>query len=67
MAALHDRDLGKDLCKILGLDPGKTRDIIIKNPINDWVTVEVTQILLKSEADKLIEVLSEYELHKKQL
>jgi len=55
-------DFGKQLCKILGLNGGKTRTITISCLPNDVVLVTVEQYLQDTEADKLIPVLKEYRL-----
>lgn len=60
--AVHDDEFGIKLCEVLGLDPAKTRDIVIYNRVNDLVTIDVTMYLQKDEGEKLIEYLSHYEL-----
>jgi hypothetical protein len=60
--AIMDNDFGYRLCEILHLDPEKTRDIIIKNMINDVVVVEVTQYLMADEAEVLLVELKKYHL-----
>ena len=66
MSVYSGLDFGNALCKILKLDPKKTRDIVIKNMIDDFVRVEVTQILQDEEAKEILIVLKEYELHAKE-
>jgi len=62
MAVVTDREFGCELCKVLHLDPKKTRDIIIENKIEDVVMVKVTQYLQKEEGDELLLVLKKYNL-----
>jgi len=54
-------DFGLELCKILKLDPGKTRTITIVSPVDDFVHITVEQILQEDEADKLIKVLMKFQ------
>lgn len=64
MSVLKDSDFGIKLCKILKLDPSKTRDIIIENKVSDVVLVKVTQYLQANEADEIIKELATYTLVK---
>ena len=59
-------NFGLRLCKVLGLDPKKTADIIIENKSNDVVTVKVRQYFKDTETNGLIELLEDYELHRKE-
>ena len=68
MAAITDYtdDFGRRLCKVLGLDPKKTADIIIENKVNDVVIVRTRQYLQDDEVEGLLELFVDYELHRKE-
>lgn len=63
MAIKHvmGRDIGMQMCKILGLDPGLVSDIKLNIDRSSIATVEVTRALARDEADALIQVVEQYE------
>lgn len=67
MAIKHvmGRDIGMQLCKILGLDPGLVADIKLNLEPFSVATVEVTRVLTRDEADALIQVVEQYEFVKR--
>jgi len=69
MAAIYNgKDVGSfgiKLCKILGLDSSKTKNIIIKVMVDDVVMVQVDQYFQDYEADKLLQLMKEYKLESK--
>jgi hypothetical protein len=60
MAVVNSRNFGMELCKVLNLDPKKTRTITIVSPVEDFVHVTVEQMLLEDEADKVIELIMKF-------
>lgn len=58
---IPSNDFGMELCRILKLDPKKTRTITIVSPIDDFVHVTVEQMLLEDEAEKIIEVIMKFQ------
>ena len=54
-------DFGSELCKILKLDPKKTRTITIVSPVDDFVHVTVEQMLMEDEKEKIIEILMKFQ------
>lgn len=60
MAAVSDLDIGKDICKILHLDPGKVRDITIFVKTGDAVMVQVDMYLQDREVNPLLKALKDY-------
>lgn len=63
---ISDAYFGIKLCEILKLDPKKTVNIRIINNVNETVKVQVDQLLQKDEADKIHELMTEFELIKKE-
>jgi len=51
------KNFGLELCKILNLDPKKTRTITIASPVDDFVHITVEQMLLVEEGEKIIELV----------
>ena len=58
----ESNSFGDKLCKILGLDSSKTKNIIIKVIVDDVVMVQVDEYLQNAEADKLLELVKEYQI-----
>lgn len=67
MAIKHvmGRDIGMQLCNILGLDPNLVADIKLNLERCSVATVEVTRVLTRDEADALIQVVEQYEFVKR--
>lgn len=67
MAIKHvmGRDIGMQLCKILGLDPGLVADIKLNLERCSVATVEVTRVLTRDEADALIQIVEQYDFIKR--
>lgn len=67
MAIKHvmGRDIGMQLCKILGLDPNLVADIRLNIERCSVATVEVTRVLTRDEADALVHVVEQYEFVKR--
>ncbi|WP_448647094.1 hypothetical protein [Pseudomonas mohnii] len=59
------RDIGMQLCKILGLDPGLVADIKLNLEPFSVATVEVTRVLTHDEADALVQVVEQYDFIKR--
>lgn len=59
------RDIGVQLCKILGLDPSLVADIRLNIERCNVATVEVTRVLTRDEADDLLRMVEQYEFVKR--
>lgn len=57
--------LGTRLCEALGLDPGKVTDITLDFPCAGIATATVTFQPTFDEADKLIEIVGQFELQER--
>lgn len=57
MTAISDEDFGKRLCEVLGLDPKKTKDIIITCMVESPVMVYTTEYLQADAVEELLELL----------
>ena len=66
MVGVLGTDLGVKLDQILGLDSNKVFDLTLRVPCNDLATVTVGMHLTAEEAQQIVEVFTEYELHKKE-
>ena len=53
----------RNLAKALGLDPTKTKRIILNIEADEIVTVDVVQYVQKEDLDMLILELKRFELH----
>lgn len=58
--AISDIDFGAQICRILKLDPSKTRDITIFVKSESAVMVQVDQYLQEQEAGKIIKALKDF-------
>jgi hypothetical protein len=62
MAVASDSfQFGKDICKVFGLDPSRTKTITIKIVPDDIVIVDAEMILWNDTADGLITEMKKYE------
>lgn len=59
------RDIGMQLCQILGLDPNLVGDIKLNLEPFSVATVEVTRVLTRDEADALVQVVEQYDFIKR--
>ena len=62
MSRIVGVNIRKKVCDALGLDVKRVNSIIIKIETDDFIRVEVTQLVDEEELDKTIEVLKEYYL-----
>jgi hypothetical protein len=51
-----------EICKILNLDPSKTKDITISITSDDCIMVNVNSHLLYDEAEGILDLTKSYEL-----
>lgn len=58
-------DLGQELCKVLHLDPSKTKNIVISCKMDSVVMVHVTQYLQDYEVKPVLDILNKYKLEPK--
>ena len=66
MKALNGTGLGLELLKVLGLEKiERVRGITIHIPVDDVVTIDITQVMIEDQADELKEVLTKYVLYEK--
>ena len=65
MARITGLSIGKKVCDALGLDVKRVNSIIIRIEADDYVTIEVTQLINQKELDQTIKVLKEYNLVEK--
>lgn len=63
--AIEGTNFGLDLCKVLNLDPKKTRTITIISAPNDAVMVNVEQYLQDSETQGVIDIIMKFKYVKK--
>lgn len=61
-AIVADGDFGIELCKILGYDPKKVRNIVITCKADSAVMVHVLGYVQEEEAEKIINLLGKYHL-----
>lgn len=59
------RDIGMQLCKILGLNPNLVADIKLNLDRCSVATVEVTRVLTSDEADALVQIVEQYDFIKR--
>ena len=57
-------ELGKDLCKVLNLDPNKVKDITITGSAGGEAVVDVRMYISEEEGSLLKEVLKHYRLER---
>lgn len=57
MAAITGFFIGKDFCKVLGLDPSTVRRLVIDVKCDDVVKVYVDRYLQSSETDEILLLL----------
>lgn len=62
MSLIHSRRFTDGLIKVLDIDTRHITHISIDVPVNGPVTLKVHSLLTVDQADKLNEVLKEYEL-----
>lgn len=65
MSAVSSIGIGSEICKILKLDPLKTKNIVITFKADDVVKVHVVQYLQDTEVDPLLNALQNYQLEPK--
>lgn len=65
MSAIYSKNFMDDLVKALDIKITHINRITIDSPINDVVTLKVCSYITVDQADKLNELLKEYELKEK--
>jgi len=58
--AIVGRQILRDLCKALGIDPSLVRKLTLEVPFDDVVTVTVERLVVKDQADAVTRVLTEH-------
>lgn len=62
MKPIHGKNLGKDICKIFGLDPARVCGVDIKIHVGDVARLVVESYADAGEVDELLTELSSYTL-----
>ena len=65
MGVVSGFQLGREICATLGVSTEEVSSININIPADGAVEVVITRYVGSKEVDKLIEVISKYELHTK--
>jgi len=66
MARVNSLDIGKEMCKIFGIDSEYVRDIDIYIHADDYVRVVVRRTMTDKESGKIKEFFSKYRLYEYQ-
>lgn len=62
MVVSSDGEFGIELCKVLGLDPKKTKNIIIICKVDSAVMIQTTSYLMEDETGGLFKLIKKYHL-----
>lgn len=62
IAIPSDGEFGSELCKVLGLDPKKTKNIIIICKVDAPVMIQTISYLMEDESGGVLKLIKKYHL-----